>query len=428
METQRPSWQRIGGGFAWFLVTLAMLFYLYDFFLRVSPSVMVPELRQTYHIHALQLGNMSAFYYYIYTFMQIPVGILFDRYSAKWLMVFAVFVCALGALIFGASHHLGLAMFARLLMGLGSAFAFVGILKVATKWLPPERIALVSGLATALGMLGAIAGDEILMWIVQTFDWRWSMYVSAIAGGVLLLLFIVFFRAAPQHIQIKHQNTLMPVLKDLGRAVLRFQLWLNGAISFLMFIPISAFASLWAIPYLREAHHFQPFQATTVNAMLFLGLAFGAPVMGWLSDRIKRRKILIYLGCLCGCVLMTVVIYLPTLTPFLAGVLFFLIGLTVGPQTLTFPIARELSPIAIAATAFAFTNLICTLGGTIFQPVIGGLLDLNWAGIFDLHHLRHYNHQNFKIALSVLPIAYIAAFLLTFLLKETHCQLLDKES
>ncbi len=138
------------GIFAWLIIGLAMLFYLYDFFLQVSPGVMVQQLMKSFNLEAFQLGNLSAFYFYIYTIIQVPVGVLYDRFGVRWLMIGAVAVSTIGSFLFGLSMHIGLAQFSRFLMGLGSSFAFVGVLKIAATYLPANRIAIVTGITTTL--------------------------------------------------------------------------------------------------------------------------------------------------------------------------------------------------------------------------------------------------------------------------------------
>ena len=170
--------------FPWLICGLGALFYCYEYILRISPSVMAQPLAHAFNVDAAMLGNAVAFYYYAYTPMQLPVGVLMDRYGPRRLLAIAALICAGGAYLF-AFGHLGIAEVGRFLVGFGSAFAFVGVLKLASLWLPPSRFAMIAGLVTTLGMLGAMFGDRLLGHFVQQMGWQSTVNLSAAVGVVL---------------------------------------------------------------------------------------------------------------------------------------------------------------------------------------------------------------------------------------------------
>ncbi len=144
--------------FGWFIVILGATFYCYEYLLRVSPGVMTSHLMSAYNLDAKSYGNLSACYYYIYSPMQLFVGLLMDRFGPRKLLTFACVCCAAGIYLFAATPFLHVAQAGRVLIGLGSAFAFVGVLKLASIWLPANRFALISGIASVLGVVGGIMG------------------------------------------------------------------------------------------------------------------------------------------------------------------------------------------------------------------------------------------------------------------------------
>src|SRR6056297_3113727 len=135
----------------WFICSLGALFYAYEYFLRITPSVMTQELKAFYHIKDEALGSLSAYYYYIYTPMQLLVGLLMDRYGPRRLLTLATISCVVGSIMFASTHQLYVAELGRLFIGFGSAFAYVGVLKLGTIWLPKRHFGTFTGLATALG-------------------------------------------------------------------------------------------------------------------------------------------------------------------------------------------------------------------------------------------------------------------------------------
>src|SRR5438034_508237 len=126
----------------WFVCIIGMLFYCYNYFIRVSPGLMQSDLMQNLHITASQFGYLAAFYYYAYTPMQIPVGMIYDRYGARLVLFFACLIAVMGLNVFINADTYSMACVGRFLIGFGMAFAYIGVLKVASVWLAPNRFAL----------------------------------------------------------------------------------------------------------------------------------------------------------------------------------------------------------------------------------------------------------------------------------------------
>lgn len=412
------------GWFPWFICMLGALFYCYEYYLRIAPSVMAPDLMHAFGISATALGNLAAFYYYAYTPMQLPVGIMMDRYGPRRLLVLAVLACALGTYLFTQTSHIAIAQLGRFLVGFGSAFAFVGVLKLTALWLPPERFAFMSGFATALGSLGAVGGDISLSIMISHLGWQKTMHIAALAGLVLAL--IIFLVIPKKHGQYNGKPTTAITYSSLFKGLIELlrnrQIWLNGIIGGLIYIPTTAFAELWGIPYLEQAYHYSKMDAAGTISMIFLGWVIGAPLMGLVSERIRLRRLPLTIGALIAAILITVVLYLPGLPKLVVGALLFVFGVFSSAQVVVFAIGRENSPLELSGTVIAVTNLFVMLSGVIFQPAIGMLLDYHWDGLL-INGLHHYSRADFRFALCILPVGLIMACMLTFFLKETHAKL-----
>jgi MFS family permease len=425
---QTPGVRRVVsrlGILPWIICGLGALFYCYEYFLRISPSVMSVQLMRSYHVNATGFGNLTAFYYYAYTPMQLIVGVFMDRYGPRLLVTLACLACALGTYLFASSDILQLAELGRFLVGFGSAFAFVGALKLATIWLPPERFAMVSGMITALGMLGAMMGDVLLTHLVHLEGWRHTSMIAAAVGIVLALAIVLVVRDSCSKRIVSHTNLLhnfSHVFAGLLVALKTRQIWLNGLVGGLLFIPTTAFAELWGIPYLVQAQGFTQGQAATAVSMIFLGWVIGCPLVGFISDFTKRRLLPLLVGSVFSFIGICILLYVPHLSFMLTCVLFLIFGLFSCVQVLAFAIGRESSPKHIAGTAIALTNMFVMLSGVVFQPVIGYLLDLHWAGGM-LDGARAYSVHNYQLALAVLPIGIAVAFITIFFMQETHCRL-----
>ncbi len=413
---------------AWSICALGAVFYSYEYFLRISPSVMENALRAHFNLSATGFGFLAAFYYYAYVPMQLPVGVLMDRFGPRRLLTVACLICVVGSFMFADTLEFQVAAIGRFLVGLGSAFAFVGVLKLATLWLPENKLAMVAGMATALGTIGAMLGDNILGEMVAWMGWQKTINLTAFFG--IGLVVILWFGIRDHRGPASDRGTvdsLKQNLVDLALIVRNKQIWINGAYGCLVYLPTTVFAELWGIPYFQHAHGLTPADANWCNSILFLGFTIGAPTMGYISDKIRRRKLPMFLGATGAALVMVVILYMPGLTLHTLCVLMFLLGLLYSVQSIVFAVGREVSPREAAGTAIAMTNTIVMVGAMVLQPMVGRLLDfslmsrgavLQGVGVEHLQEL--YNSVDYQFALTIVPVGIFIAALLTYFLKETH--------
>jgi len=390
---------------------------------------MESALRSHFNLSATGFGFLSAFYYYAYVPMQLPVGVLMDRFGPRRLLTFACLICVIGTFMFASTPVFWIAASGRFLVGLGSAFAFVGVLKLATIWLPEDKLGMVAGMATALGTIGAMIGDNVLGGMVTKMGWQQTVNYSAIFG--IGLIFVLWFGLRDQKRYQRKSGTIDSFKKnmiDLGIIVRNKQIWINGLYGCLVYLPTTVFAELWGIPYLRHAHGLTESGADAANSLLFLGFTIGAPLMGYISDKIKRRKLPMMLGASGAAVVMVIILYMPGLTQFSLNILMFLLGLLYSAQAIVFAVGRELSPKEAAGTAIAMTNMIVMIGAMFLQPTVGRLLDWSMlartsAQAVPVHvdkMQQLYIAQDYQFALSVIPLGILIAVILTFFLRETY--------
>ena len=404
----------------WVVCVLAAIFFCYEYFLRITPSVMVEELMSTFRVSATKLGMLSAFFYFTYTPMQLIVGILLDLYGSRKILTLAVATCTLGSYIFGATDSLVVAAFGRALIGFGSAFAFVCVLKLAHLWLPRRFFAFFVGLTTMLGMFGAMFQVTIFSGMVKEIGWRYTIDLGTIFGVFLLPLVWLVIRDKPAggeddalRLPVRYQD----VFRDLLKLVSHPQLWLSGTIACLMYLSLSLFAELWGIPFLTSVYQLTPGNAASACAMVYLGWLVGSPLVGYFSDITRSRRILLVVGCLLSFVTISLIVYFPIFDLILLKWLLFLFGVFTSAEILCFAVSCEHSPKPLVATATAFTNFITMLGAVVAQPLIGKLLDIFWSGDY-LGVIRNYSAANYQLAMSILPVAMLIGLALSFFIKE----------
>jgi len=411
---------------AWLMWGLSAGFYFFEFMLQVSPSVMVPNLMRSFDVTARNLGLLASTYFFVYAPMQLPVGILLDRFGPRRLLLVAAMTCTLGAFLFSIATSFALAVISRGLIGFGSAFAIVGCMKVISNWFPANRFAMMLGLVVMIGMLGAVFGQAPLAILVTHFDWRHTMQILAIAGCLIVILMFFILHDHPESkIQpfepSDTETQIAQLFKGLKLVIRNSQTWLASVYGCLMFAPTLAFAGLWGVPFLEQAYSLSPSVAAANVSLIFIGWAVGSPLAGWISDQVGRRKITMYSGTLGALVCISAVIYLPTMPIFLLQVSLFLFGVFSSGFLMAFPIVKEINPPDYNATAMGFVNTLNSFGGAILQPLVGMLLDMFWSGMTN-RGAHVYSTYEYQLALSAIPMVILISLGLCFFIKETYCQ------
>jgi MFS family permease len=412
----------------WLICSIGMLFYCYNYFLRVSPSVMKNDLMQGLHITASQFGILAALYYWAYTPMQIPIGMIYDRFGARIVLFFACLIAVLGLSVFIGANSYGMACLGRFMIGFGVAFSYIGVLKLASLWLPPNRFATVAGLTTAFGMASAIFSVIFLTKFVQLMGYKNALYTTLITGVVLSVFIILFMRNKPKiplattSKVVRAPLSFRELLHSLRIVLLKPQMWLIGIIGCLFYLPASVFLDLWAVSYLQTVYGVTPEVASYVVSMTFVGWIIAGPSIGMLSDHFKRRRLPLLICATMAAVMLAIVFYVPNISISYLYVLFFFIGIFCGAHPLCFALGKENNPNSISGTAVAVTNTLIMLGGLIFQPVVGLLLDYHTGTNGVTGAIPVYTPADYTYALSVVPIGLMLAIVLTFFLKETYCE------
>lgn len=400
-----------------FICFIGAIFYCYEFILRIIPGVLQTELSTALgHISATTFGQISALYYFAYSPMQMPVGMLMDRFGPRRLLTFACLCCTLGSWMFTLTTSIFLVGAGRFLVGFGSSFAFVGVLSLALHWLPRRYFSLVAGLMTTLGMLGLFYGEvQITEWS-QRIGWENVLLFISLLGCGLSVLILLVVRDGP----IGHQANKHP-LPDFFRNVLKVllapEIWVIGFVGACLYTSLSVFGELWGKTYLEQAHHLTKVEAAKTVSAVFLGWAVGAPIAGYLSDRTGRRLLPLVLGAILSLICISLVLYMPGLSYSNLNVLLFLYGVFSSTEIIVFIMAKECSGVELTGTVFAATNMIVTFGGVIFQPLVGKLLDtFGDSGIVGGEHI--YTVVDYQVALSILPISLMLVTILAFFIKD----------
>ena len=352
--------------------------------------------------------------------MQLVVGVLVDRYRVRWVLVVAVLMCALGALLFGASNSYWVAATGRLLQGAGSAFAFVGALKLAAIWLPQRHFAKASGMVNCTGFVGAGLSEIFLTKMTNSIGWQHTLWYLAALGELLAAVILLTIRLKKSGTAtLQHKiNTLRQSIANLGNAFKQPFVWLAGLYACCLFLPTSVFAALWGIPYIEVAHHYSPTKAATVVSAIFIGWAIGAAVSGILSDILRKRALLLRIGALLACGLSVLLIYDLALPFPIMWCLFLSFGIVSALQPLAFVVAKDRTKSAHAVgSVIALVNALTMVGGLIFQRGVGLLMDSDGV-THVVHGVPVYTLLQYQHALLVIPISLGLGFLVSLMIKD----------
>lgn len=420
----------------WIIWSVAGLYYFFEIILRTLPSTMSHHLMETFQINATHLSVLTSFYYYIaYTAMQIPAGLIIDRYSVKKTLFFACLSCIFGFILFNSTKNLGIAETGRFVIGLGSAFAYVSALKVASVWLSRRHFGLASCIIDSLGMIGAMFADDIIARLNITSGIDTSIHLLIGVGLLIALLIFFVLKDTPEekvrNWKKKSLNTYdkTSIFKKLSLITKNPQIWMIGFVGCLFYLPSAVIGDLFGIPYLKTVYHLSAESAPICMSVFFAGWIILGPFLGGWSDKIGRRCMPIIVTLLIEAVLFAVLLYTPELTgkimpEYLLFILFFCMGAAMGTHPLLFALAKENYPNKIAGSVVAFTNTLIMLSGLLITPLVGRMLDYSHHSL-GMNAVEHYTTKNYTFALSLIPISLILCILIMFFVKETGGSLQD---
>jgi sugar phosphate permease len=356
--------------------------FVLSFFHRTAPAAIASELTRAFSINAAVLGTLAATYFFVYTVLQIPVGVLADTLGPRRLLAAGSIVAGIGSLVFALASSWEIAAAGRTLVGIGVSVAFIAILKVSATWFPANRFATLAGVTMLAGNLGAVIAGAPLAWIVTQASWR-SVFVGlAVLSTLLGVASWLFVRDTPQ-------AQGFPAVNPVPAASAPRVHWTRALSSVLrnpatwpgFFVNVGiggsylAFAGLWAVPWLEHTYGMSRVTAAEHASALLVGVAFGSLVVGIVSDRLGNRR---------GVMRVYALLYALSWVPLLARVdwpvgatlaWFLLMGLLIPGFTLAWTVAKEANRPEHSGIATSVVNVGIFLGTGVLQPLFGWVLD-----------------------------------------------------
>ncbi len=408
---------------AWSNWAIATFFVIFQFYLQTSAGIMAHLWQKDFNLTALSVANLSAAFFYVYVFMQIPVGLIYDRFPLKWILTFAGFTLFAGCLIFALTHNYYIAFFARMVMGIGAAFGFVGMLHICANWFSIQNFPLMVSLAETIGMVAIAFGEILLAVIVSALGWRQSMLYAALIAFILTVIIMILVRDKSAAIteNLAQNYKKLSILKTMKLLSLNKQVWLTGLYGFFNFSLITVFTALWGIPFLRRIYGYNLHQSATMIAMIFLGVSIGTLIMSFLSFKIGRRKPVMFFGPLVTAILFGIINFSTDLPSFAIYILLFFCGFFSATYVLSFALSKETIPSNVRSTALATVNMLIMLSAPLLQTLIGYFISTGFFGLLSETTLIY------RLSLSILTAGFFISAVLVLFMQESYCIEMDYE-
>ena len=401
------------------IFSVVMAAYTLSFFQRFAPASIAHDLSVTFDTTAASLGVLAATYFYVYTLMQVPTGILVDTLGPRRIILLGGIVSFIGSLWFGLADTLSHALIGRTLVGLGVSVTFIAMLKIIALSFDERRFASLAGVGVFIGNIGAVLAGVPLAFAAMELGWRNVFVVVAVASLVLGALSWWLMRGSAAMGGVRVDRTV--VMSGLLTVIRNRLTWAPALTNLGLAGSYFTFAGLWAMPYLTQVHGYERHLAATHLSLMYGGFAFGCLALGMLSDRLHRRKSILIAASAFYVAIWGVWMWGGAMSPTLTLALFFLMGFTTAGFTLTWACSKEVNPPQLAGMSTSIANVGGFLAAAIMQPLVGLLMDLVWAGGMD-NGMRVHTLADFRVGFSIVVALAILGLVAALFIRETKCR------
>jgi MFS family permease len=394
-------------GVAWLITAV---YYFYQYTLRSAPAVMMPQLSEAFGLSAMGVASMVGLFYWGYSPFSLVAGAALDRLGPRKVVPLGAAAVGVGALLF-ASGSSELASAGRLLQGAGGVFALVGAVYIATKSFPASMAATLIGATQMFGMAGGSAGQFVVGPVISA-GVPWSRFWVFMGVAGLVIGALLYMQLPAQEKPKQGGDWLKGAASAIFTVMRNPQSILCGMIAGLLFIPTTIFDMIWGVRYLQEAHGYEYASAVIRSATVPLGWIIGCPLLGFVSDRLGRRKPVILAGAFVLLGSLAWILYGPVgvLPPYVLGLV---AGVASGAAMLPYTVIKEANPPEVSGSATGVVNFLNFTFSALLGPVFGGILRAVSGGKGSMT-LEHY-----QTAFEPLLYGVGLAIVLTLVLKET---------
>lgn len=410
--TKHSAW------FPWFICLVASLFFFYEFIQGNMFASIADNIMQDFNIQANKMTYLSSVYYLSNVVFLFFAGIALDRFSAKKTILIAMLLCVISTFILASTTSFSVALACRFITGIGSAFCFLGPIRITSRWFPPKKMAMVTGVIVTIAMTGGMLAQYPLTKLVLFIGWRNSLITIGWLGFIILIIMASVLKDAP-HKQTSKNKTKIDIISTLKNVYFNLQTIRAALYGSLMNMAIAVFGAVMGSLYLMQRLNICKEDASIINSMLFLGTILGGPFMGWLSDRIGLRIAPMRFGVIASLLIVLYILY-GNVSFNSMLFLFFILGFFTATQVISYALVAESSSSAITATAVSIVSIMTQSGYIIYQNIFSNLL-IHHGEMTIIDNIPTYSIGDYQFAAAILPIGLILAALSLYGLKETYC-------
>jgi sugar phosphate permease len=414
----------------WIIFAILSIAYLFVYFHRLSLSVVADDLVRDFKTSAGTIGLLGSVYFYCYAIMQFPAGLLSDSIGPRKTVTFFLIIASIGSVIFGFAPNIHTAFVGRVLVGLGVSMVFIPTMKTMSQWFKTQEFAIMAGILNAMGGMGVLAGTWALALMTIVFGWRLSFEIIGIST-LLLAVFVWFIvsdrpenKGFPSIIDMetdeKGENSAQKKISLMEGAKLVVSEKYFWAVAIWFFFDCGiffGFGGLWAGPFLMHAHGISKEETGAILSMIAWGMIIGSPLLGFISDKVlkSRKKIFMICAGLLSLDILALYLFPPYFPIYLIYLIFFIFSVSSSAIVIIgFTTTKELFPVKIAGTSIGLVNFFPFLGGAVFMPFLGWILD-----IFPKTD-SGYSVKGYSYIILILLLSSVVVFLSTFFMKETY--------
>jgi len=406
------------------VIAVPAALYFFSYFHRVAPAVVAADLMRAFGIAAAALALLAAVYPYVFAAMALVGGSLADGIGPRWTLTAGGVAMAFGTALFGLAPTFGVAVAGRLLMGVGASVVLIAWLSLIAAWLEPDEFATAAGWTQTVGNVGGLAASTPLALLVEAAGWRETFVLIGSVTLVLALIVLGLVRDRPTGVtSARPGDGLRGTLVGVRAIVANGGSWPPVLAAAGMFATVVTLQGLWGVAWLTQVYGVRRVHAASMIALLGLGVAIGAPLAGWLSDRWQRRRrpFIVFSVAYAVCWLVLVVagggqLRLVWLPPFLL-----VMGVAGGGLALVFACVREVNDPARVGLAIGFCNMPIFLAFGLVQVVSGVVLDARWQGLA-VDGARVYPAEAYRAFFAVCLAIAVGAAAAAALVSETRCR------
>ncbi len=400
-----------------FIVVMAA--YTLSFFQRFAPASIAQDLALAFDTTAASLGVLAATYFYVYTLMQVPTGVLVDTLGPRRILLIGGVISFIGSLWFGLAPDLSQALVGRTLVGLGVSVTFIAMLKIIALSFEEHRFASLTGLGVFIGNIGSVLAGVPLAFAAAEIGWRAVFIAVAVASLVFGTLAWWMMRHSAAMAGTRVDRTV--VMGGLWSVLRNRQTWAPALTNLGLAGSYFTFAGLWAMPYLTQVHGYSRNIAATHLSLMYAGFAVGCLTLGIISDRLRQRKTILIAAAVVYCSIWCVWWWGGALPVAATMALCALMGFSAAGFSLTWACAKEVNPPQLAGMSTSIANVGGFFGAAVMQPLVGWLMDRVWAGTM-ANGVRAYSLADFRFGLSVVIALAFFGLLAAFFVRETRCK------